>query len=199
MSNIKKAIDIFTRHAGLLKTAQAIKLGVYPSTLYRLRDQGVITCLSRGLYRMTSLPELSDPDLVTIALRVPKAVLCLVSALSYHNLTTQVPHDINIALPKSTKAPQIKYPPIRTFYYEKATYEEGIEKHIIDGISVNIYSAEKTVVDCFKFRNKIGLDIAIEALRLCHEKRKSMPVDFMKFAETARVTSVIMPYLQAIT
>ena len=99
---------------------------------------------------MASLPELSEPDLATVALRVPKAVICLVSALAYYDLTTQIPHEVSIALPKSTKAPSIDFPPIRVFYYGLASFNEGIEEHKIDGIKVSIYSPEKTVVDCFK-------------------------------------------------
>jgi predicted transcriptional regulator of viral defense system len=199
MDRFGKALKIFEENNGALRTSQAVSLGIHYETLYGLLKQGKLVQVSRGLYRLAALPELSEPDLVTVALRVPKAVICLVSALAYYGLTTQIPHEVTIALPKNTKSPHIDFPPIRVFYYGQASFKEGVEKHKIDDIEVSIYSPEKTIVDCFKFRNKIGLDVAIEALKLCIEKRKSRPIDFMQFARAAKVASIIKPYLQAIT
>src|SRR5580704_240677 len=112
MDRFGKALKIFEENNGALRTSQAVSLGIHYETLYGLLKQGKLVQVSRGLYRLAALPELSEPDLVTVALRVPKAVICLVSALAYYGLTTQIPHEVTIALPKNTKSPHIDFPPI---------------------------------------------------------------------------------------
>ena len=117
---------------------------------------------------------LTNPDLVAVAMRAPRAVICLISALAYHELTTQVPHAVDLALPSHAQAPKIREIPIRVFWFPPSSFNAGVEVVEIDKTPVRIYSAEKTVADCFKYRNKIGLDVAIEALRIYrHTRRKS--------------------------
>jgi predicted transcriptional regulator of viral defense system len=151
-----QAAALFRKHHGLLHTTQALKLGITPRTLYQMRDEGTLVELARGLFRLSRLPSLSHPDLVTVALKVPKGVVCLISALAYHDLTTQIPHQVDLALPTGTPAPKLSYPPIHVFHFSKESYRAGIEEHELDGVAVRIYCAEKTVVDCFKFRNQLG-------------------------------------------
>ena len=115
IKSTENAIEIFRAHQGVLRTGEALELGIHPRDLYRLRDEGLIEALSRGVYRLTELPPLSDPDLVTVALRVPRAIVCLISALAFHELTEQVPHEVQIALPRDTKTPVLDHPPIRVF------------------------------------------------------------------------------------
>ena len=159
------AEKIFREHNGMLRTGQAKKLGIHEPTLIQMCAEGLLVKESRGLYRLAELPPLSNPDLVQVALRAPEAVISLISALSFHDLTTQIPYKIYIALPRDIKAPRIEYPPLDIIYLSEKQYLAGIEKHILDGFQVRIYSREKTVCDCFKFRRKIGLDIALEALK----------------------------------
>lgn len=189
---------LFQKHGGTLRTSQAIKAGVHPRTLYALRDAGVLECLSRGVYRLASSPPLANPDLVTVSLRAPEGVICLISALAFHRLTTQVPHEVQIALPRGAEPPRIAHPPTRTFWFTGRAFEGGIETHPLDGRRVRIYSPEKTLADCFKYRNKIGLDTALEAIRLYKERRRVKVADLMKYAEVCRVAKVIRPYLEAI-
>ncbi len=111
------ALAIFRRHGGVLRTSEAIRQGIHPRTLYAMRDSGKIQSLSRGLYRLADLPPLSNPDLVIVARKFPHAVICLVSALAFHELTTQVPHAIDVALPSRAEHPVLDYPPIRTFWF----------------------------------------------------------------------------------
>lgn len=192
------AETLFRKHQGMLRTTQATSLGIAPRTLYQMRDDGALVELARGLFRLARLPSLSQPDLVTTALKVPKGVICLISALAYHDLTTQIPHQVDLALPAGTPAPQLTYPPIQVFHFSKESYQSGIEAHEIDGVTVHIYSAEKTVVDCFKFRNQLGMEIVLEALKRYRE-RKGFRVDRLyNFAKVCRMTNVMRPYLEMV-
>ena len=192
------AIEVFRAHGGTLRTQQALLMGIHARTLYRLRDAGVIEQLSRGVYRLASLPSLAHRDLVTVALRVPRAVLCLVSALAYHDATSEVPHEVQIALPRGTKAPRLDYPPIRVFRFSGSALSEGIEDVQLDKVNVRLYDLPKTVIDCFRFRNKVGIDVAIEALNLALQRKGVQPIDLLKYARLCHVESVILPYIEAI-
>ncbi len=140
----------------------------------------------------------SNTDLVHVALRIPKGVVCLISALSFHALTTQIPRQVHIALPIDAEKPRLEYPPLRIFWLSKKAYSAGIENRELDGISVKIYGIEKTIADCFKFRNKIGLNVALEALR-DYRKREGFNIDtLLHYARINRVERVIKPYLEAI-
>jgi len=192
-TGLTKARSVFTRNGGMLRTSKAIRLGVHPRTLYALRDSGEIEQVGRGLYRLTSAPKLTSPDLVPIALRIPRAVICLISALAHHRLTTQVPHAVDIALPSHGQVPKIDSIPLRVFFwYSEPSFSAGIEVSAIDGVPVRIYSAEKTIVDCF---NKIGVEIAIEALRNYRERQRKPDFQALsKFARIDRVQRIIRPY-----
>ena len=192
------AVDRFREHNGVLHTAEALRLGIHPRTLYALRDTGVLLQLSRGVYRLADLPPLTNPDLVTVALRLPQAVICLVSALAFHDLTTQVPHAVDVALRSGAGRPALDYPPLRTFWFSGPAWSEGVEVRQLDDTPVRIYGPEKTVADCFKFRHKLGMDIALEAVRL-YRKRKDFNIGtLLTYARICRVEKVMQPYLEAI-
>jgi predicted transcriptional regulator of viral defense system len=192
------AVDLFREHNGVLHTAEALRLGIHPRTLYALRDTGVLLQLSRGIYRLADLPPLANPDLVTVALRLPQAVICLVSALAFHDLTTQVPHAVDVALHSGAGRPALAYPPLRTFWFSGPAWGEGVEVHQLDDTPVRIYGPEKTVADCFKFRHKLGMDIALEAVRL-YRKRKDFNIGtLLTYARICRMEKVMQPYLEAI-
>ena len=191
------AVRIIRAKGGIIRTSDALKAGVHPRTLYALRDNGTLEQLTRGVYRLTDGESLSEPDLVTVATRIPKAVVCLVSALAFHELTTQIPHAVSIALEKGAKSPVLEYPPIAIHHFSKEAFLAGIEQREIDGVSVRIYSVEKTLVDCFKFRNKIGMDIFLEALQLYRKGRKLRISELLESARICRVERPIMPYLEA--
>jgi predicted transcriptional regulator of viral defense system len=199
-AGVTKAREVFTEHAGMLRTSKALRLGIHPRTLYALRDAGEIEQVGRGLYRLSTAPALSSPDLVPIAIRIPRAVVCLIiSALAHHRLTTQIPRAIDIALPSHANVPKVDGVPLRVFWYPERSLRVGVEVVAIDDVSVRIYSVEKTIADCFKYRNKIGLDIAIEALRTYRERTpKPNRAKLMKFAEINRVQKIMRPYLEAI-
>jgi predicted transcriptional regulator of viral defense system len=196
--NFEKAKKTFRSNGGVLRMNQALRAGIHRRMLYSMLEAGVIERLNRGLYRLTNLPPLGNPDLVSISLKIPNGVICLISALAYHEITTQVPHEVYVALERGTEPPRLEHPPVRIFWFSGQAFTIGIQTHKIDGIPVRIYSPEKTIADCFKYRNKIGLDTAIEALKLYREKKRFKPDDFMQIARTCRVEKVIRPYLEAL-
>ena len=191
------ALTLFRRHGGILRTKQALELGIHPRTLYALRDSGKIVQIARGWYRLADLPPLSDPDLVAVASVVPKGVICLISALAFHGITTQIPHQVDLAIEQKAKRPTLEYPPIRVFWFSGPAFSEGIETHLLDDVPVRIFNPAKTVADCFKFRNKIGLDVALEAMQMNLRQRLSIVDDIMKFARICRVEKIMRPYLEA--
>jgi predicted transcriptional regulator of viral defense system len=181
-----------------MRTAQAIRLGVHPRTLYEMRDAGILDQLGRGVYRLAELPVLSDPDLATVALKIPHGVICLISALAFHEITTQIPHEVYLAVSRGTTRPRLDHPPLRVFWFTDQAFTEGIETHVRDGVPVRVYSPEKTLADCFKYRNKIGIDTVVEALKL-YQQRKQVRVDeLLRFARVCRVLKVMKPYLEAL-
>ena len=196
---LARARQVFSKQGGMLRTSKAMRLGIHPRTLYSLRDAGDIEQVGRGLYRLSTAPPLSSPDLVPVAIRIPRAVLCLISALAHHGLTTQVPHAVDIALPSHAHAPKVDGVPLRVFWYPEPSFRAGVDVITVDDVPVRIYSPEKTITDCFKYRNKIGLDIAIEAIR-AYRKRTQKPnrAALTRFAQINRVQKVMRPYLEAL-
>lgn len=199
MSRIEKqAIETIQRMGGIIRTSDAIKQGIHCRMLYALRDSGLITQISRGVYRLTALEPISNPDLVTVGTRAPQAVVCLISALAFHNLTTQIPHVVSIAISRDATPPRIEVPPISVHRFSGEAFKAGIEEHMIDGVPVKIYSVEKTLADCFKYRNKIGLDVCIEALKLYKARKKINIQHIIKYAKICRVYNVATPHLESI-
>ena len=158
----------------------------------------MLEVVSRGVYRLADNPPLGNPDLMTVAIRVPGGVICLISALAFHELTTQIPHEVHVALTRGAEEPRLDHPPIRTYRFSGAAFTEGVEAHELDGVSVRIYSPEKTLADCFKFRNQVGLDTVVEAVRFYRERGSIKVDDLMRYAEICRVKKVSRPYLEAI-
>ena len=193
----KKAEELFRQNGGQLRMSQALEGGTSRSVLYSMRDKGVIVQVSRGVYRLAELPEHRELDLCIVSLRYPKAVTCLISALSFHDLTTQIPHEIYIALPRGSRAPTITTPPVRHFFFSGQAYEAGIEDHELDGVRVRVYDREKTLADCFRFRNKVGMDVFLEALKLYKDAGNTRPGLIMDYARFCDVEKAMIPYLEA--
>jgi predicted transcriptional regulator of viral defense system len=195
----KKALKFIKELGGIIRTAEALKAGIHPRTFYSLRDRGYLETISRGVYRLAELPPISNPDFILVASRVPQSVICLISALSFHGLTTQIPHEVYIALKEGTKTPRIDFPPLSVHRFSKASFEAGITTLEIDGIPVRIYNQEKTLVDCFKFRNKLGMDVILEAVKMYKNINSGLNISkLMKYARICRVGKVIQPYLESI-
>jgi len=198
VSRVDKAIAVFKKHGGILRTAQAMRAGIHPATLYSMRDSGALEEISRGVYRLAGSQPLSNPDLVIVAARAPGAVICLISALSFHELTTQIPHEVHLALPRGAEEPRLDYPPVRTYRFSGRAFSEGVDTQELDGVRVRIYNPEKTIADCFKFRSRIGLDTVVEAVRYYRERQQVKVDRLMHYASICRVSKVIRPYLDAL-
>ncbi|MET0101464.1 MAG: type IV toxin-antitoxin system AbiEi family antitoxin domain-containing protein [Sedimenticola sp.] len=189
--------EIFRQHGGQLRMSEALAYGITRYTLYKMRDSGLLEQVSRGIYRLVDLPPISQPDLVTVSLRFPKAVVCLVSALSFHEITTQIPRAVSVAVPRSARMPSLDYPPVQAYRFSEEAFKAGIEMHQIDGASVRVYCVEKTLADCFKYRNKLGMDIVLEALKLYRSEHRVNRDALLKYARVCRVEKVMRAYLEA--
>jgi predicted transcriptional regulator of viral defense system len=192
------AIKVFENQNGVMRSAQIFKQGIQPRTLYQMRDEGLVVAVGRGLYRLANSTPWSDPDLVIVSLRIPKGVICLISALYFHQITTQIPYEVYVAIPKDSEKPRIHYPPTRFFWVSPEPFKAGVEKHKIDGAEIKVYGVAKTIADCFKFRNKIGMDVALDAMREGLRGKKCTPDQIMGFARVDRVERIILPYLEAL-
>jgi predicted transcriptional regulator of viral defense system len=195
---IEEAKHIFVKHGGILRTSEAIKHGIHPRTLYYMRDHNHLDVLCRGTYRLSDLEPITNMDLITVATKVESGVICLISALSYHEITTEIPHEIYMAISRRTFYPRLKHPPIRFFRFSENAFSAGIEVHVMNGVNVKIYSAEKTIADCFKYRNKLGLDVVLEALKLWRKNKNARIDKLMEYANICRVHNIIKPYVEAI-
>jgi len=194
---IEIALQTFKKKK-VMRSAEIFAEGIQPRTLYQMRDEGLVIQEGRGLYRLADEQIWSDPDIALVSIRIPKGVICLISALYFHQLTTQIPHEVYMALPKDSEKPRIQYPPTRFFWISPKPFKAGIEKHIIDNVDVKVYSVAKTIADCFKFRNKIGLDVALEALQEGLRQKLCTPEEILRFARIDRVERVMLPYLETL-
>lgn len=188
----------FSDHGGILRTHQAINLGISPRTLYAMRDAGLIRRLGRGVYQLSTDDPLGNPDMVSVSLRVPKAVFCLISALHFYGMTDQIPHRVYIALPQPAEKPRIEFPPLDIIWLSEKVYSSGIQEHQVDGFSIKVYSKEKTIADCFKFRNKIGATIALEALKEYLDQSDRSIDTLLDYARIDRVEKLVSRYLEAL-
>lgn len=195
---IKEAISLFENNGGIMRTSEALEEGIHSRTLYWMRDHGYLNKLERGVYQISDNEPLSNPDLAVLGTKIPSARVCLISALDFHDMTTEVPHQVHIALSRSQRDPQLDYPPVRVYRFSGKSLTEGIGKHEIDGVDVQIYNPAKTIADCFKFRNKIGKDIAIEALKTGIKEQKATYADIIEYSKICRVENIIRPYLETI-
>jgi predicted transcriptional regulator of viral defense system len=196
--NFQSVIKIFQKNNGVMKSSELFKLGIQPRILYAMRDQGLVVQEGRGLYRLANEQVWSDPHLAVVSLLIPKGVICLISALYFHQITTQIPHEVYVALPKDSEKPRIKYPPTRFFWISPAPFKAGIEKRKVDSVDIRVYSVAKTIADCFKFRNSIGMEVALEALREGLRQKKATLNEIQRFARVDRVERIMQPYLEAL-
>ncbi len=194
----ERALKKIRKKGGTIRTKDALAQGIQSRTLKTLVEKKELEQISRGVYRLADKEAVSDPDLFTVAARVPKGVICLISALSYHDMTTQIPHKVYIALERKTESPRLDYPPLAVHRFSGKAFHTGIEKHRIDGVEIKVYSPEKTLADCFKFRNKIGMDVVLEALKLYRSRKRLNMKDISYYARICQVENVMRPYLEAL-
>ncbi len=193
----ERAVRLLKR-VGIARSRDLERAGISRTQLRRLRERGVIERTGRGLYRLVDAAVTERHNLAEVARLVPGGVVCLLSALRFHGLTTQNPPEVWLAIDRKAWRPRVEHPPLRLIYLSGATLREGVEEHDVDDVQVRVFSAAKTVADCFKFRHKIGTDIAVEALREYRRKHPKGLEAVWRFAGVDRVTQVIRPYLEAV-
>jgi predicted transcriptional regulator of viral defense system len=187
------------RNLGVLRVRDLTARGIHPEYLRRLCRQGLMVRTGRGLYMAADAEISAHHSLAEAAKLVPHGVICLLSALRFHDIGTQSPHEVWMALERTAARPRISYPPLRIVRFSGRALTEGIEEHLIEGVPVKVTSPARTVADCFKYRNKIGLDVALEALQECRRNRRCGIDDLWRYAKVCRVANVMRPYLEAMS
>lgn len=182
----------------LVRSKELKGLSVSRSHLWNLAKAGKIERVGRGLYRSKEAPISVNETLLEVAKMVPLGVLCLSSALRYHELTTENPFEIWLAIERGTWSPKLDYPPVRVVHFSEATFKFGIETRTVDGGKLRVYSSAKTVADCFKFRSKIGMETAIQALRSAYREKKATMDQIWNAAKVCRVVNVMRPYMESL-
>lgn len=195
----KDQIIRMLRKARVLRPRDVEAAGISRVYLSRLHAEGVLDRPSRGLYVLHNDEPSEQRSLVEASRRVSRGVICLLSALQFHDLTTEAPFEVWMAIGEKDRRPRVDYPPLRIVRFSGTALTAGIENHTFEGVVVRVYSPAKTVGDCFKYRNKIGIDVAIEALRDCLRKRKATSDELWKAAKVCRMTNVMRPYLEAMS
>lgn len=193
----RKLLDL-ARKKGIFRVRDLADHGIHPETLRRLHQRGLLVRAARGLYLPADLAPTENHSFAEVSKRVPGGIVCLLSALRFHGLTTQLPSEVWLAVHRKAWRPRVKDLPLRIVRFSGPAFMTGVEDHEIEGVSVNVYGPAKTVADCFKYRNKIGLDVSLEALRDCWRQRKASMDEIMEAARICRVANVMRPYVESL-
>ena len=191
-------IEFIQKKGGYARSAELIKAGFYKAAIYAAMKEGHIARLKNGLYALADIQDISHPDLVTASVTIPNGVICLITALSFYEVTDEIPRHIDVAVPAGLKVTPVNDLPVRIYHFSSSTWKEGTEVQKLDKHEIKIYSLAKTIADCFKFRNQIGVDVARSALKNAFEQKKVSHQEIMKYAKICRVTNVIKPILETL-
>jgi len=197
-SREERVLEI-VRRAGVLRPRDLDPHGIPRQYLRILLDRGLVKRIGRGLYMASDAEVTEHHTLAAACKRVPGGVICLLSALRFHGVGTQEPHEVWIAIGDKDRLPKPKYLPLRIVRFPPRALRTGVEEHKIEGVIVRVFNVPKTVADCFKYRNKIGLDMALEALRDCWRQQRATMDDLWRYAKICRMTNVMRPYLESLT
>jgi len=193
----KVLINFLKKRGGLAGYNEVLKAGFNKAHLKKCLDSGEIQKVDKGLYRLSAGSSLSNPDLVAVSIKVSKGVVCLLSALAFHEATNEIPKCVDVAIVRGKHANKIKYPPVRYYRFSPKSWGAGVENDEIEGHQLKVYNLAKTIADCFKFRNKIGMDVARDALKIAITEKGIKPKEIMRYAKICRVHSIIKPILEA--
>lgn len=196
MKDTEKILQLLQEQE-IIRPRELGERGISPASLYWLHKQGKLMRTSRGIYMRPDREVSEHHSLLEACQRVSHGVVCLLSALSFHGLGTQLPFEIWMAVDVKARLPKVNYPPIRFVRFSGQAMNSGIDEYHIEGVTLRVFSPEKTIADCFKYRHKIGLDIAIEALRDCRPRRSCSEAKLWQFAKICRVSKIMKPYLEA--
>ena len=188
-----------TKKVGVLQVKDLVSQGLHHETLRRLCEQGVMIKTGRGRYMLADTSISEKHEIIQVSKQIPHAIICLLSALQFHNIGTQMPFEVWIAIDRRAAKPRMENPPLRIMRFSGPALIEGVEEHLIENVCVKVYNPAKTVADCFKYRKKIGLDVALEALRECRGERKCTSDLLWHYAKICRVANVMRPYMEAIS
>lgn len=194
----EKLINFLKKNGGIVRFSAILKAGFHPDSLNTLVRERKIQKISTGLYRLPGYDTGEYPDFVTACLQAPRGVICLLSALSFHEATIEIPKYVDIALPRGSHTYRIKYPPVRFYRFDRNSWKSGIEEHTTGEHKIKIYTLAKTVADCFKFRNRIGINVARDALKISIAEKNIKPAEIIKYARICRVENIIKPILEAV-
>ncbi|MCK4416808.1 MAG: type IV toxin-antitoxin system AbiEi family antitoxin domain-containing protein [Candidatus Latescibacteria bacterium] len=194
----ERIYEVFRTRKGFARTKDIIAAGIHRRDIKRARDEEQIIRVKRGLYRLSEIPLISNQGFIDLARAVPEGVICLLSALSYYELTTFSPSVISMAICRGSRRPKIEYPPVEFYHFSRKQFESGIDEVKIKGHKVRIYSPEKTICDCFRYRNKLGLDIAKEGLSEYLKCKDRNLEKLLEYAEICRVRPLLQTWLNAL-
>ena len=194
----EEKIRRLAKKLGTVRPRDVERLGVARMNLYRLREEGRLTRVARGLYALADWEPAEYRTFAEACSQVPNGVVCLLSALRFHGLTTQSPHQLWMAIARGTWKPNVPELPLRFVRFSGEAFSAGIDEHVVSGVTVKVYCPAKTVAECFKYRNKIGLDVALEALRDAWRKRQATMDDLWKYGRICRVANVMRPYMESL-
>ncbi len=198
LSKKQQILDLL-KLSGVLRPRDIKRLGISSMYLNKLYAEGVLDRPSRGLYTLADAEPTENRSVAEAAKLVPKGVVCLLSALRFHDLTTESPFEVWLAISRKARLPKVEYPSLRVVRFSGDALTFGIQTHEVEGVSVNVFSPAKTVADCFKYRNKIGLDVALEALRDCLNQKKATMDEIWAAAKVCRMSQVMRPYLESVS
>jgi predicted transcriptional regulator of viral defense system len=184
---------------GMLRPRDLAGAGIPRQHLSRLVDRGDVLRMARGIYIAADADLSAHHSLAEACKRVPNGVICLLSALAFHEIGAQGPYEVWMAIDRKERLPRVTYPPIHFVRFSGSALAEGVAEHLIEGVTVRVYDPAKTVIDCFRYRNKIGLDVALEALHDCRRQRRCANDDLWRYAQVCHVATAIRPYLEAAT
>lgn len=182
---------------GTARTSAILEAGVHPRDLYAARDAGVFVEVSRGIYRLAELP-LTEPDLIAVATRMPRAVLCCVTALHLHGLTQEIPRAVHVMLPRGAHPARLDHPPLEVYHCSGEALTIGVEEGVVDGVPVRLTTPAKSVADAFRFRSRLGNEAAVDALKQALGAHAATPAEIARMARVCRVEAVVRPYLEAL-
>ncbi len=198
MNTLSHNLHHLAQTQGLIRTRDLEPLGIPRVALTRAVRRGELERVGRGLYGLPGRVVSAQGTLAEVARKVPKGIVCLLSALRFYELTTQSPFEIWLAIENKAVKPKLDYPPLRIVRFSGVAFTEGVEEHVVDGVTVRVTSVAKTVADCFKYRNKIGLDVAMESLREAWNEKRMTSDEIWHFAKVCRVANVMRPYLESL-
>ncbi len=191
-------LDYFKSNKGIARFSAILRAGFHSDSLTLLVREGKVDKINRGLYMLRDSINSSHSDLVMASLQAPRGVICLLSALAFHEATNEIPQHVHIAIPMKTRANRIQYPPVKFYRFDDKAWEAGIIEYKIEEHKIRVYCLAKTIADCFKFRNKIGMDVSRSALKTAITEKNIKPNEIMRYAKVCRVDNIIKPILEVI-